>query len=729
MSAARIFGDPGSPLFTVLGSGSRPRRAQVDYAVAMEALLGVPEGIGMFQGETGSGKTLGYLVPAMLDVARRGGRLVVSTNTIALQDQIIAKAVPAAAAVVKVLTGRDLKFARRIGRRNFISVPAFERAVAAQRAGKANPRLSVVLRRIHREMADDPRLAVRQSVSERYGQVLSELGLPRHFMEGLEIGQHPGDDAPYRDMVAECAAADVIVCNHAFLGMDVIAGGRVMLSRLASEGPLRVVVDEADAFPTMVGDLLSRKLTLRELRAFGRDASPFLSKAAARDLASAIDSLDAAFKDAARDPAAHSSRGNGRVLLLSGSKVPPVAPAIAALLERIGSVIEAAVKKDPFMVSLPAETMALAADIEAFGSSLAVSAAGGRQRGDCFVYWTPEHGWPGLHLDSNESGRVIRRLWDRPEMAPSTLLFTSATLTGGRRRDSMSGFSTELGMFDDARRRVVEGHFAPSSFGAMDFVVADQVSAPPISVEAGPDEETDYPFVSNPVAIDWWASMALAARAEGGRTLVLTTSHRDARHVVAAIAARGGRAILDSRTDGASALRAFASDPSAILVSATRWVGLDMPGMIRHIVITRFPLSPPDLVTAPYREAVLLAKGMDIAKVRQLRFPVSVAKAQRKLLQGVGRGIRTETDSVTIWIGDGRWPLPLSRREFFPNLRAPSWAGAMTAAIPERFAASLEGARVFDPILGARPFVPPGGGGGIARRRPGPRTPMPPANP
>ena len=727
MSAARIFGDPGSPLFTVLGSGSRPRRAQVDYAVAMEALLGMPEGIGMFQGETGSGKTLGYLIPAMLDVARRGGRLVVSTNTIALQDQIVAKAVPAAVAVVRVLTGRDLSFARRIGRRNFISVPAFARAVAAQRASKANPRLSVVLRRIHREMVANPGLAVRQSVSERYGQVLAELGLPRHFMEGLEIGQYPGDDVPYGDMVAECAAADVIVCNHAFLGMDVIAGGRVMLSRLVSEGPVRVVVDEADAFPAMVGDLLSRKLTLRELRAFGRDAAPVLSKAAAKDLASSIDALDAAFKGAALDPAVHSSKGNGRVLLLGGSRVPPVASVIDGLLGRISDVIEAAIRKDAFMVSLPAETSVIAADIEAFRASLALSLAGDRPKGDCFVYWTPEHGWPGLHLDSDDSGKVIRRLWDRSEMTPSTLLFTSATLTGGRERDSMSGFSVEVGMFRDVRQRAVERHFAPSSFGAMAFVVADQASAPPISVEAGPDEETDYPFVSNPVAIDWWASMALAAWAEGGRTLVLTTSHRDARRVVAAIAGRGGHAILDSRMDGALALKAFASDPSAILVSATRWVGLDMPGMIRHIVVARFPLSPPDLVTAPYREAVLLAKGMDIAKVRQLRFPVSVARAQRKLLQGVGRGIRTETDSVTIWIGDGRWPLPLSRREFFPNVRTLPWAGVMAAAIPERFAASLENARVFDPVLGARPFVPPGGGGGIVRPRPGPRTPMPPA--
>lgn len=133
MTAIRqLFTEPESDLFVFCMDkkrGGKPRAVQADYADAVDALLSKPNGIGLFQGETGSGKTLGYLAPALLRAAKTKSRVIVSTQTLGLQKQIFEEALPGILRMVRHKTGVSLKSARRIGKQNFISIPAFENRI------------------------------------------------------------------------------------------------------------------------------------------------------------------------------------------------------------------------------------------------------------------------------------------------------------------------------------------------------------------------------------------------------------------------------------------------------------------------------------------------------------------------------------------------------------------------------------------------------------------------
>lgn len=712
-SVRDLFADPLSPLYAsgVLGAGASPRQAQVDYAGTVSDVLASPSGIGLIQGETGTGKTFGYLVPALLDAVRTGAVVMVSTNTLALQKQVFERTLPRAVAFVKAQTGKSLKVALRIGRRNFISVEAMRQAILALAAAGSPKEVLDLLWAIHAHLAAEPALAVRQEVSEIYGARLREAGAPVHFFENLEIGQYPGDEDAYREMLGQCAGADVIVVNHALLATNLISFGRAM--PYFEDRRSILVVDEADALPEMVKALLSRKLPLREIVALLRDMD--LNASERRQSDRALKALADLFEEAAKAHSPHRSRvAPASVLPMGDASLSALAGRFASVLGDLFSLIGRAYEGDRLGSVHPDDLKVAVSDMEAMRRSLTVMSAGVDPGQTCSLYWSPTRGWPGLHLDGGQPGDVISLLWRRDEMAPSALVFTSATLTGASGRVNLRDFAASIGMTTGIYATCLVFAFAPASFGKMDFVVIDQRISPPVTVEDD-DEESEHPTKSNPEIIEWWAAMVREAARAGGRILVLTPSHRDAAALFEAIGSVPGRTVLmDSRSAGPSVLSVFDADETAILVSAIRWAGLDMPGKIRHIVIPRFPLAPPDAVYDMLREVLMAARGVSGRKIRQGRFPISLAHARRRMLQGVGRGIRVESDHVTIWVGDGRWPVPADRKVHCPTLRERPWAATMVAAVPQRFARELDKALVFDPVNGVRTFaatLPPKRGG------------------
>lgn len=703
-SVRDLFADPLSPLYAsgVMGVGAAPRQAQVDYAGAVSDVLASPYGIGLIQGETGTGKTFGYLVPALLDAARTGAVVMVSTNTLALQKQVFERTLPKAVAFVKAQTGKSLKVALRIGRRNFISVEAMRLAILALAAAGISREVLDLLRSIHAHLAAEPALAVRQEVSEIYGTRLREVGAPAYFFENLEIGQHPGDEDAYREMLAQCAGADVIVVNHALLATNLISFGRAM--PYFEDRRSILVVDEADALPEMVKALLSRKLPLREIVALLRDMDLNISERKRSDRA--LKMLSDLFDEAAKAHSPHRSRvAPASVLPMGDPSLSALAGRFATGLGEVFSVVGSAFEEGRLGSVHPDDLKVAVSDMEAMRQSLTIMSAGVDPGQTCSLYWSPTRGWPGLHLDGGQPGDVISLLWRRDEMAPSALVFTSATLTGASGRINLRDFAASVGMTNGIYATCLVSAFAPASFGKMDFVVIDQRISPPVTVEDD-DEESEHPTKSNPEIIEWWAAMVREAARAGGRILVLTPSHRDASSLFEAIGFVPGRMVLmDSRSAGPSVLSVFDADESAILVSAIRWTGLDMPGKIRHIVIPRFPLAPPDVVYDMLREVLMAARGVSGRKIRQRRFPISLANARRRMLQGVGRGIRVESDHVTVWVGDGRWPVPVDRKIHCPTLRERAWAASMVTAVPHRFARELDKALVFDPVNGVRTFA------------------------
>ena len=88
----------------VRAMGGSPRQGQI--TMAREVARSVAGGTHLLvQAGTGTGKSLGYLVPAMVHAVQTGGRVVVSTATLALQRQVLTKDAPLAADTVEQVTG------------------------------------------------------------------------------------------------------------------------------------------------------------------------------------------------------------------------------------------------------------------------------------------------------------------------------------------------------------------------------------------------------------------------------------------------------------------------------------------------------------------------------------------------------------------------------------------------------------------------------------------------
>lgn len=690
-----LFSNPESDFFSIGLGGRRgkPRAVQAQFAQAVEELFDQPSGIGIIQGETGSGKTAGYLVPALLKAAQTGALVVISTNTLNLQKQLMKDALPAALVLIERLTGKRLRAARRIGRQNFISLPGLQIKIN-DLASEPTPNTALVklLGRIHAELSLDPANATKQQVSETFGQELGEIGVPAHFFDQLQIGKVQGDDDAYLKMLDDSFNCDVLVTNHALLTYNLMCSGGFLYDVKSDDRrPVIMIVDEADALASMASSLASRKLPLRDLDYAASRID--IAKATRTKLNKCIKSIGERF-ERARDAGAISNRASDIAILPLGG-ASQLKKELLGEIEEIEGILTTCMSKDGFGTMRRYDLDTIVRDLQAIRSNLA--RGDGTSNESLSLYWSPIRNFPGFHIDGGDAGRIISRLWRLDHLRPASLLFTSATLTGAADRGiPMANFAREIGMGQRVLTQTVCAAFAPERFGTMDFVLIDPRSAPPVTIRNDGDDE-DTSSIANPAIVPWWCGMISAAAAKGGRVLVLLPSHRDASLVRNALGAIEGRKILlDSRDDGAQVLRAFDNDETAILISAIRWEGLDMPGKIRHIVIPRYPLTPRDVVRDALREEALLARGFNKASIRSQAFMASLSQARRRFFQGVGRGIRTETDKVTIWIGDSRWPLSDDRRDKHPEVVCRNWASSMVYAIPQRFRANLDNALVYD---------------------------------
>src|SRR4051794_21803326 len=110
--------------------GFRHEDGQVTYAGRVaRTLASASDGEGvvtLLEAETGTGKSLGYLVPLCLEVVEAHKRGVISTYTRLLQSQILIEDFPIAAHVARLITGRVVRAAPRLGLRNFISASRVE---------------------------------------------------------------------------------------------------------------------------------------------------------------------------------------------------------------------------------------------------------------------------------------------------------------------------------------------------------------------------------------------------------------------------------------------------------------------------------------------------------------------------------------------------------------------------------------------------------------------------
>lgn len=649
-------------LAAALGPGGSLERAMGDYEsrpsqVAMLRLVARSFNQGspcMAEAGTGVGKSLAYLLPAVQWAAANDERVVVSTSTINLQQQLLDKDIP----LVKELLATDVPVVLVKGRRNYVCPKRLAEALEEEEGLDAEQthELSAIAAWAATTGSGSRSDLLLNPSEAVWSRVCSEADLCHGMRCSLREGCF------VHRIRREAAAARLLVVNHHLLFSDLAA-------RLAGVGydtaavlpPFhRIVLDEAHAIEESATSFFSESFSRFAVQRFcgrlhrrrkGRrlglaPALERLAQGGARELAAAIpaaaqEALDRAeILDRLAQPllAAESAllvrdlpaEGLEAALWEPLRELETALLGLASLAERVVDGIENADPED-FTI---AETRMVARRLREI-VGVCGRFAEHRELRD-LVAW--------LELSRGGRGeRYVRFVLTPLEIAPlmkesllepyETIVFTSATLTVGGEFDY---WQSRVGLDAEALRGVF-----PSPFPYRDRVL---LGVP-----------TDIPAPGEPGFEDGLVEVVGdALEISGGSALVLFTSYAtlDKVHegVAPRLAARGIQALRQGQDDRSRLLARFRDDVSSVLFATDSfWQGVDTPGeTLRVLVLCRLPFRvPSDPVMKARMEAVEQRGGNSFA---QLALPDAVVR----LRQGFGRLMRRSTDGGVVLILDTR---------------------------------------------------------------------------
>ena len=604
-----------------LGGGPRRGQREMTRRVARAIASGTHL---LVQAGTGTGKSLAYLVPAMVHAVDDGERAVVSTATLALQRQILTRDAPLAADAVEALTGRRPVVALLKGWQNYLcrhrvaggypddDDALFAASDAVPRAGAASLGEQVVrLREWAGRTATGDRDDLVPGVSDR---AWAQASVSRAECLGPACPFH--DDCFPAAAREAAARADVVVTNHAMLGV-VVAGNPGVLP----EHDL-LVVDEAHALADRVRSQGAASLSASAVARVAATARKHAS-AVVSDLEAAGQGLQAAL----------AALPDGR---LSAGPPPALGEALSAL--------EGAARAVLTSVREAARTKgAQGGGADAGGAALARTAVSDlvdvveRMTSDSVaqhrdVAWVerPRMGTepPRLTLAPIDvAGPVADALFDE-----RVAVLTSATLALG------GGFEP---MARDLGLTLAEAPWEGVDVGTPFDYARQGILYTPVHL-ARPGRGISE------AALDEVLALTEASR---GGMLGLFSSRRAADEAAGVLRGATDLTVYAQGEDQLPALvEAFAADEDACLVGTlSLWQGVDVPGRTcRLVIIDRIPFPrPDDPVSQARSEAVAAAGGNGFMSV-------AATHAALLLAQGAGRLIRRAEDRGVVAVLDPR---------------------------------------------------------------------------
>lgn len=643
-------------------------RAQHEYArLAAMAFCrqddeGLRAALTILQAATGTGKSIGYLVPLMAYAARSGERVAVSTFTRGLQAQLVEDA-----AIVSDWVGQvskvKLRVARRLGRQNYVSASSLANMIDRYDPDKDNEDLCFLeglLDWVEEENKQGVR--VNSGILEDY-LIASGLDCCPAGMSvtGFALDYSDGDEdsiAYLRD-IEQSRDADILIVNHSLAIMNSFRWGRLLDG---SRKIAAMVFDEADRLPAAAESAINADLVLHKAMAICEYIS---AETKTRSYADAM--------TAVMETVSLLHEGHGNNMLPITQNMPHMSALRAQLKSLLNAISRRAGKYAKSARPSEHERVFcdLAGSVKRLIQSLDQSDAVG------VISWSPVRAYPSIRLGHSYPGRLLSRMWhvvnwdeDDPLTPPSSYLksalFTSATLgvPGRPMPEAFADFMRDIGIWHRPAMEGKSGHFVqtdlfrsfePTAFGSMKFVLADPRVSNPIPrgamLEAGAAELSE----------DWLryaADMIRCAQDQGGRTLVLVTSFKEGEALQDLLSDVDNLQLHKRGTALASAIATFRKNKGGILITPSGWEGVDLPGVLAHVLITRLPNMRPDTISLMLYRMSLSKSGLSDDKVNGLVMGRLYAETRRKMAQGIGRGIRKSSDRVTVWIADPRFPLP-----------------------------------------------------------------------
>ena len=653
-SPLRDLLSPGGGLSKVL-PGYEPRSAQLSMMNLVQDALSHSQAL-VVEAGTGTGKTLAYLLPA----ARSGLKVVVSTATKNLQEQLAEKDVP----LLKSL-GVDAKVAFLKGRQNYLCLLRFEQF-------ERNPTFAV------RDEAALFEGITRWAGTTQTGDRAELEELPDNLASWRDLSasadQCLGQQCAHFDrcfvfkMRRQAADADVIVVNHHLFFADLAlrsssAGdaGAAVLPKYDA-----VIFDEAHAVEEVATEHFGAQLSSFRVSELARDALKALQERpqllAARDLATRLlreggDFFTAAIATAPDNQQAQDAprrrvpprvasrprlpdevrqRGghrqpqkdeNLRWAILPGALEPaePERLKLAELVRALGAALSG---HDEELALLERRCISLGADLDLFSAKAAQP-----KKGPDLVHWAEARaGHLFLHASPIDVSSILQdRLYEK--IGP--IVYTSATLAIGGELDY---FEQRIGLRDPS------GPLYPLN---------EAVLPSPFDYEKNaalylPQEMPDPQDPSFPEAVAGELRKLLPITK--GRAFVLFTSLRNMRAVHAQLEDElPWQVLLQGDQPKAQLLKRFREKPSVLFASQSFWEGVDVPGdALSLVVIDKLPFASPGEPLTAARIDRLRAAGEDAF------YGYQVPQAALALKQGFGRLIRASTDRGIVAVLDAR---------------------------------------------------------------------------
>lgn len=671
--------------------GQRKMAAQVAQTLSQAQLGKIDEGapeptrsIAVVQAGTGVGKSLAYSIPAISMALARGTRVLISTATVALQEQLVNKDLPALAQQLE----QPFKFALAKGRGRFVCKLKLERLASTGEAQEedlddlfaeekaqaqsrvARPALELEARmQFYKSMANA--LASQAWDGDRDSLETppeAEAWSPVAAESSSCTGKHcPAfSNCVYYERRKDLVAAQVIVANHDLLLSSL---GARLLPELDN---CLLVLDEAHHLPaTALGQFagemdLSRlgwidKLTSRALR-----VNTLVEVEELADLPSHASQLRQQLQELARLvmelygdtlKSQKDSWGPARVRVPRGMLPEPLleplgraahhANSFLDALRAISKALRAAIKDNPEearrLSTAYAQVGALAPRLESVYDTAQLLMQQPAQDDDSSR--VPNAKWFTLETDGEYivvkahaspilPGATLRHhLWSQVRGA----VLTSATLTSCGQFDF---FLREAGLHDDAAVTTLEVP-SPFDYARQGTLVARETVADPKEAARFTQEMVD-------------ALLGDLSRVQAG-ALVLFTSREQMRLAVDALSTAMRSQVLVQTAMPRALLLARHRDavemgePSIIFGMQSFGEGLDLPGALcESLFITKLPFAPPDDPVGEARAEWLRSSGRN--PFNELVVPATAIR----LAQWVGRAIRTEEDQAHVYCYDRR---------------------------------------------------------------------------
>ncbi|MFE1579165.1 ATP-dependent DNA helicase [Streptomyces fradiae] len=598
-----------------VGGTERPGQVAMAEAVAQA----VDDGTHLLvQAGTGTGKSLGYLVPALA----HGDRVVVATATLALQRQLVERDLPRTVDALHPLLRRRPEFAMLKGRSNYLCLHRIHEGVPQEEedglfdpfeAAAPTSKLGQDLLRL-RDWSDETETGDRDDLTP---------GVSDRAWGQVSVSSRECLGATKCAYGAECFAeaareraklAEVVVTNHALLAIDAIEGAPVLPQHEM------LIVDEAHELVSRVTGVATGELTPGQVNRAVRRAAKLVDEKAADQLQTAAEGFEKLMELALPGRLQEVPEDLAYALMALRDAARTVITALGGNRDR-SAQDEDAVRK---------QAMAAVENVHAVAERIANGS-------EYDVVWYERHDRFGASLrvaPLSVSGLLREKLF-----ADRSVVLTSATLKLG---GDFNGVGASLGLAPEG----VEGEDLPVWKGI-------DVGSP-----------FDYPkqgilYVARHLATpgregsrtDMMDELAELIEAAGGRTLGLFSSMRAAQAAAEELRGRLDKPVLLQGEDTLGELiKAFAADAETCLLGTlSLWQGVDVPGPnCQLVVMDRIPFPrPDDPLMSARQKAVEEAGGNGF-------MAVAATHAALLMAQGAGRLVRATGDRGVVAVLDPR---------------------------------------------------------------------------